>query len=47
MTEVLIFLKSITEDISEENIQKIFNSIDTSGDEQIDFDEFKVNPIYI
>ena len=43
--EVVLFLKSITEDISEENVQKIFTGIDTSGDGEIDFDAFKVKKI--
>ena len=45
LAEVVLFLKSITEDISEENIQKIFTGIDSSGDGEIDFDEFKVTKI--
>ena len=42
MEEVLLYLKSITDDISVENIEKIFEGIDTSGDKVVDFDEFKV-----
>ena len=42
MEEVLLYLKSITDDISEENIEKIFEGIDTSGDKVVDFEEFKV-----
>merc|ERR1712062_911653 len=41
MEEVLLYLKSITDDISVENIEKIFEGIDTSGDKVVDFDEFK------
>ena len=40
--EVILFLKSITNDISEENIEKIFNNLDKSGDRSVDFEEFKV-----
>ena len=40
--EVVLFLKSITDDLSEANIEKIFTSIDTSDDKTIDFKEFKV-----
>ena len=40
--EVILFLKSITDDLSEANIEKIFTSIDTGGDKTIDFKEFKV-----
>ena len=39
--EVVLFLKSITDDLSEENIERIFNGIDSSGDKMIDFMEFK------
>ena len=42
LPEVVLFLKSITDDISEENIEKIFEGLDASGDRQVDFDEFKV-----
>ena len=42
MPEVVLFLKSITDDISEENIEKIFEGIDTSGDKVVDLEEFKV-----
>merc|ERR1711936_947886 len=41
LEEVLLYLKSITDDISEENLEKIFEGIDTSGDKVVDFDEFK------
>ena len=42
LEEVVLYLKSITDDISEDNIQKIFEGIDTSGDKAVDFEEFKV-----
>ena len=42
MPEVVLFLKSITDDISEENVEKIFDGLDDSGDQSIDFEEFKV-----
>ena len=42
MEEVLLYLKSITDDMSEENLEKIFQGIDSSGDQVVDFDEFKV-----
>ena len=42
LEEVVLFLKSITDDISEENIEKIFEGIDTSGDKVVDLEEFKV-----
>ena len=44
MEEVLLYLKSITDDMSEENLEKIFQGIDSSGDQVVDFDEFKVSP---
>ena len=43
MPEVVLFLKSITDDISTENIEKIFDGLDDSGDRSIDFEEFKVS----
>ena len=39
---ILIFLQSITDDISEEHITMIFEGLDTSGDKKVDFEEFKV-----
>ena len=42
LDEVILHLKSITDDVSEENIEKIFEGIDTSGDKAVDFEEFKV-----
>ena len=42
LEEVVLYLKSITDDISEDNIEKIFEGIDTSGDKVVDFEEFKV-----
>lgn len=44
--EIILFLKSITNDISEENIEKIFNNLDKSGDRSVDFEEFKVRYIF-
>ena len=45
LPEVILFLKSLTDDLSEENIEKIFNGLDETGDKTIDFEEFKVTPI--
>lgn len=42
LEEVVLYLKSITDDISEDNIEKIFEGIDTSGDKVVDLEEFKV-----
>ena len=46
LSEVILFLKSMCDDISEENIIKIFESLDDSGDKSVDFDEFKVGPSF-
>ena len=43
LSEVVTFLKSITDDLSTDNIEKIFDSLDQSGDRSVDFKEFKVN----
>ena len=43
LSEVVTFLKSITDDLSTDNIEKIFDSLDKSGDRSVDFSEFKVN----
>ena len=45
MPEVVLFLKSITDDISEDNIEKIFAALDDSGDKAVDFQEFKVDAL--
>ena len=42
LPEVILFLKSLTDDLSEENIEKIFEGLDETGDKTIDFEEFKV-----
>ena len=42
LKEVLLFLKSITDDLSEDNIEKIFKKLDSNADKNIDFDEFMV-----
>ena len=46
LEEVVLYLKSITDDMSEENLEKIFQGIDSSGDQVVDFDEFKVSPFH-
>ena len=40
--EVITYLKSITDDISEKNVKTIFEGLDTSGDKMVDREEFKV-----
>ena len=44
LKEVVLFFKSITDDLSDDNIEKVFNRLDSIGDKNIDFDEFKVMP---
>ena len=41
--EIVIFFKSITDDLSMENIEDIFKSLDENGDEHLDFQEFKAS----
>ena len=43
LPEVILFLKSLTDDLSEENISKIFEGLDETGDKLIDFEEFQVS----
>ena len=50
MPEVVLFLKSVTDDISDENIEKmekIFLCLDDSGDKRVDFQEFKGKSISV
>ena len=42
LVEVILFLKSMTDDISEANIKNIFGFLDESEDKTVDFEEFKV-----
>ena len=42
LPEVVIFFKSITDDLSMDNIERIFNKIDDDGNKVLDFSEFKV-----
>ena len=39
--------KSICDDISEENVEKIFANFDSTGDKSVDFEEFKVSSMRI
>ena len=45
--EVITYLKSITDDISETNVKTIFEGLDTSGDKKVDLEEFKVQSIQL
>ena len=42
LKEVVIFLKGVMDDISEENMRNIFQNLDKNEDHMIDFEEFKV-----
>ena len=46
MPDVLLFLKSITDDLSEENIERMFDGLDHSKNKTktVNFEEFKVLP---
>ena len=46
LQETILFFKSITDDISDENIESIFNTLDTDGNKVIDFEEFMVGKIF-
>ena len=41
LPEVIIFFKSITDDLSMENIERIFKKLDEDGNKVLDFGEFK------
>ena len=45
--EVLLFMKALTDDLSEENITAIFENLDVDDSNTIDFDEFMVETIMI
>ena len=45
--EVLLFMKALTDDLSEENITAIFENLDVDDSNTIDFDEFMVKTIMI
>ena len=42
LKEIVLFLKSVLDDICDENIKNIFNSLDNNEDKMVDFEEFKV-----
>ena len=42
LQESILFFKSITDDLSNENIEKIFKSVDADGNKSINFNEFTV-----
>ena len=42
LAEVVLYLKSKTDNLSEENIENIFSMVDTDGNKTIDLIEFQV-----
>ena len=42
LAEVILYLKSITDNLSETNIENIFSMVDTDGNKTIDLIEFQV-----
>ena len=46
LSEIILFLKSMCDDISEDNIVKIFENLDSTGDKSVDFKEFKVSAYF-
>ena len=42
LAEVILYLKSITDNLSETNIENIFSMVDTDHNKTIDLIEFKV-----
>ena len=45
--EVILFMKALTDDLSEENITSIFQKLDEDQSGCIDFDEFMVKGLNI
>ena len=43
LKEVILFMKALTDDLSEDNITAIFENLDSDKSDSIDFDEFMVN----
>ena len=43
LKEVLLFMKALTDDLSEENITAIFENLDIDQSNTIDFEEFMVD----
>ena len=43
LQEIIIFFKSITDDLSMDNIKRIFDKIDADQNKVLDFSEFKVS----
>ena len=47
LKEVLLFMKALTDDLSEENITAIFENLDMDQSNTIDFEEFMVDTTMI
>ena len=47
LKEVVLFFKSVTDDLSDDNIEHIFNRLDSNEDKNIDFEEFMVREILV
>ena len=43
LKEVILFMKALTDDLSEDNITAIFENLDSDKSASIDFEEFMVN----
>ena len=47
LKEVILFMKALTDDLSEENITAIFENLDMDQSNTIDFEEFMVDTTMI
>ena len=45
LKEVILFMKALSDDLSDEHIAMIFNNLDNDGSQSIDLDEFMVKTI--
>lgn len=45
LNEVVLFFKAITDDISQENVKRVFKKLDGGNQEALDFAKFKVRKI--
>lgn len=41
--EMIEFLESVSDDITEAQVREIFSGLDMTGDRRVDFEEFMVN----
>lgn len=47
LKEVILFMKALTDNLSEENITTIFSNLDADNSESIEFEEFMVWDIIV